>query len=168
MLPSFRLNERPSPTAGRTPQRNGVKWRPCKPNHKPQTGVKSAKQRSICYRERTLRLVLGLSTGAAVLMINLLATQQHLPRSASWLFLASILFFVAAAIICVLLLLQVTNLRWIVIDAILDESSNWRQASAARQHQWKRRSTTLTVLWACVFGLGFLFALVAVISPPNV
>jgi hypothetical protein len=109
-----------------------------------------------------LKLVLGVSTGAAVLLINVLAN-QHFPRIASWVFASSVLFFGAAAILCLLLLLALANLQIAMAKTLSDQSPNWPQEFNRKIDNWKKRGRTMAKLLECFFGLGILLAAASVI-----
>lgn len=77
------------------------------------------------------RLVLGLSAGAAVLLVNLLAGLQ----ASTWVsapLVVSVLSFGLAIVACLRVVISLLELRAALPAGLQDESENWQQRAEAR------------------------------------
>ena len=112
---------------------------------------------------KMIRLILGLSAGAVVLFVNLLANLQS-NKWALFLLVLSILAFGLATVWCVSLALGILRLRTIVVAGIQDETESWQANVDAKLKNWTQqtikdaRKVQVFFLAGVFFAAAFVFA----------
>ncbi len=106
---------------------------------------------------KIVRLVLGLSTGAIVLFVNLLSSIQ-VDRWVSAFLVASVLSFGLTAIWCMRILLSLLGARTVITEGIQDESESWRVNVEQKIHSLKQEMTQDSKWIYYFFRAGVVFA----------
>jgi len=103
------------------------------------------------------KLLLGLSTGAVVLFINIVIS-LHSARWISAFLVISAISFGVAAVCCLRLLMRIIEIETIMVEAIQDTAEDWRSKYVPRVVRCTEQTTYNAAALQVFFVTGIAFA----------